>query len=193
MFDNIAGYDNHSSHEAIESFPPTDFHQEIFRHAIVCFPDNGALTRYEASFQGWPMIYCDKIRNQDTGEITGLSLQTMGVDIAGKSVLIVDDICDGGRTFIEVAKLLKDASRVDLAVTHGIFSKGFGCLYEAGIDRIFTTNSLNRMQRYVKEYQNDSFNVAYGGEVHQVYVYNIIDLDDKIDYNDIRKVAYDVG
>ena len=33
------------------------------------------------------------------------------------------DICDGGRTFIELAKVLKDngAKRVTLYVTHGIF------------------------------------------------------------------------
>ena len=51
----------------------------------------------------------------------------------------MDDICDGGRTFIELAKALKvDGPRsVWLYVTHGIFSQGFGVF--AGI---FTTDSF---------------------------------------------------
>ena len=43
--------------------------------------------------------------------------------------LIVDDIIDGGRTFIELSKELVrkgiDKSQINLYVTHGIFSKGF--------------------------------------------------------------------
>ncbi|HCW17254.1 MAG TPA: phosphoribosylpyrophosphate synthetase, partial [Achromobacter sp.] len=43
-------------------------------------------------------------------------------------VLVVDDICDGGRTFLELASALRDTTRqpVYLYVTHGIFSKGLG-------------------------------------------------------------------
>jgi ribose-phosphate pyrophosphokinase len=39
---------------------------------------------------------------------------------------MVDDICDGGRTFIELAKELRGmgAEKVHLYVTHGFFTKG---------------------------------------------------------------------
>ncbi len=61
----------------------------------------------------------------------------------GKYCVIVDDICDGGRTFIELAKTLKEggAQRVVLYVTHGIFSKGIYPL-EKYIDEVYTTNSF---------------------------------------------------
>jgi ribose-phosphate pyrophosphokinase len=56
--------------------------------------------------------------------------------------LIVDDICDGGGTFIGLAAELKNknAGKLYLAVSHGIFSKGFDSL--KCFDKIFTTNSF---------------------------------------------------
>lgn len=53
-----------------------------------------------------------------------------------KHYLIVDDICDGGRTFLELAKLMREyfgeeGLRLDLWVTHGIFSHGLGDLMAA--------------------------------------------------------------
>ena len=50
----------------------------------------------------------------------------------GRNCLIVDDICDGGGTFIPLAKKLKNAGAktVTLYVTHGIFSKGLDPLKE---------------------------------------------------------------
>jgi ribose-phosphate pyrophosphokinase len=57
--------------------------------------------------------------------------------------VIIDDICDGGRTFIELAKVIKEGrptAKVFLIVTHGIFSAGFKTLNEY-MDGIFCTNS----------------------------------------------------
>lgn len=55
--------------------------------------------------------------------------------------LIVDDICDGGGTFVGLAKELRaaGATRVYLYVTHGIFSKR---LPLEGIDHVYTTDSF---------------------------------------------------
>lgn len=57
-----------------------------------------------------------------------------------QTICIVDDICDGGRTFIEAAKLLQrlEPKEIHLYVSHGIFSKGLKVLTEAGISKIFT-------------------------------------------------------
>jgi ribose-phosphate pyrophosphokinase len=64
-------------------------------------------------------------------------------DVKYRDCLIVDDICDGGRTFIELGKQLLDrgARTVRLYVTHGYFSKGFDELKEV-IDHIYCTNSV---------------------------------------------------
>ena len=59
-----------------------------------------------------------------------------------KTGIIVDDICDGGRTFIELGKIIrKDYDRLILCVTHGIFSKGVEPLDV--FDEIYSTNSWN--------------------------------------------------
>lgn len=59
--------------------------------------------------------------------------------------LVVDDICDGGATFISVAKAIKKLNPhlvLDLYVTHGIFSKG---LEELSLyyNKIFCYNLMN--------------------------------------------------
>ena len=85
------------------------------------------------------MVYCEKIRDQATSEILSLELRSH-IDLTDKSVIIVDDICDGGRTFTETAKLLKAAGtkKVTLYVSHGIFSKGTKILLDNGIDLLYT-------------------------------------------------------
>lgn len=147
----IETFDAHSKSDMIyeDSIMPTveEFHDSVYNHDTVCFPDKGAYTRYAKSFEGIPMLYCEKVRNQLTGEITGLTVHNpSGIHLGYLSVLIVDDICDGGMTFIKVAEALKQfhPKQIDLAVSHGLFSKGRQCLHDAGIDNIYTTNSLLR-------------------------------------------------
>ena len=55
------------------------------------------------------------------------------INPADVKILIVDDICDGGMTFIKVAEVLKNfgTKQIDLAVSHGLFSKG-GSLHLRG-------------------------------------------------------------
>ncbi len=100
------------------------------------YPDAGAAKRYDAPSKA---LRCEKVREPLSGAITG-------VKVIGKvkktSYIIIDDICDGGRTFIEVAKKLYEAGakEVHLYISHGIFSKGLEPLRDAGIRRIFTRN-----------------------------------------------------
>lgn len=106
--------------------------KELKAHPV--YPDAGAAKRYHAPERA---LRCEKIREQSTGKITGLK-------VIGKvhhvPYLIIDDICDGGRTFIEVANklLCMGAKEVHLYVSHGIFSRGLRVLRDAGIERIFT-------------------------------------------------------
>jgi ribose-phosphate pyrophosphokinase len=109
----------------------------VATEAIACFPDHGAEARYSSKIGQKNKLVLDKVRDQLTGEITGLSI--IG-DVQPTRYLIIDDICDGGRTFIEAAKALYAAGalEVNLYITHGIFSKGTQVLRDAGIKRIFT-------------------------------------------------------
>lgn len=105
---------------------------------IVC-PDKGAQNRVRELCEGYH-VRCSKTRDPETGELTGFSIDNDM--IAGSYFLIVDDICDGGGTFVGLAKVLRaaGAKKVYLYVTHGIFSKG---LPLDGIDRVFTTDSYD--------------------------------------------------
>lgn len=109
-------------------------------------PDKGALPKVKyiphLLKSDIDIISFDKVRDPNTGAITGLTLNEEVP--TNDSYLIVDDICDGGRTFIEVAKILRDkgAKQIDLYVTHGIFSKGFD-VFKGLIDTVYYTNSLH--------------------------------------------------
>lgn len=82
-----------------------------------------------------------------TGEVKRLEMrnQHMVTRLHNTNLLIVDDICDEGRVFIEAAKLLREVAEplsISLFVTHGIFSKGKEILYEAGINNIWCYNDF---------------------------------------------------
>ena len=81
-----------------------------------------------------------KHRDVETGKITGTSVDGQPFYKTG---IIVDDICDGGRTFVELAKVLRDQyETLILCITHGIFSNGYDELFKY-FDKIYSTNSWN--------------------------------------------------
>jgi ribose-phosphate pyrophosphokinase len=92
---------------------------------IVVAPDAGAIKKVLAVAKTYDttMVRADKIRDVDTGAIKETVVYTSETDM---DFLVVDDICDGGKTFIELAKVLypKTTGKLYLYVTHGIFSKG---------------------------------------------------------------------
>ena len=85
---------------------------------VLCFPDEGAMKRYSDKLQR-PYAFGVKKRNWETGKIEGLSLIN-GDKVVGKNVLIVDDICSYGGTFVHTAMALKaaGANNIHLYITH---------------------------------------------------------------------------
>jgi ribose-phosphate pyrophosphokinase len=107
----------------------------------VIAPDHGAVDRATraAKVMGVPVYKAGKTRDPETGKLSGFHMEDE-LPTEGK-LLIVDDICDGGGTFIGLAEATGlDHKRVDLWVTHGIFSKGTGPLIDA-FGEIHTTDS----------------------------------------------------
>jgi ribose-phosphate pyrophosphokinase len=84
-----------------------------------------------------PHIQCKKTRIESAVVIEVPEHKPSG------TYTVIDDICDGGATFIELAKQLH-APNLTLRVTHGVFSKGVDRLVRAGYSRIITTNSLSQ-------------------------------------------------
>jgi ribose-phosphate pyrophosphokinase len=117
-------------------------------------PDAGALkTTYKLAkeFGVSEVIRADKIRCTATGAI--LETVVYCEELNGAHCVITDDLCIGGRTFIELAKALKNkgAGMITLYVTHGIFSNGLKELLDAGITRIYTTDSRIRDEELDKQ------------------------------------------
>lgn len=97
-------------------------------------PDSGSRYRYcLSSHYDLPVIQGIKRRDATTGKLSGFDVLNekppaghCGLKAARKA-LIVDDICDGGGTFIGLAEALHKINKgleLYLYVSHGIFSKG---------------------------------------------------------------------
>ena len=97
---------------------------------IVVIPDAGAAKKAYGWIDGETVIQASKQRDPATGKLSGFAIPE--VDLGGRPCIIVDDICDGGGTFLGLAALLKahNAGPLTLAVTHGLFTKGTETLSE---------------------------------------------------------------
>ncbi len=120
-------------------------------HMMVISPDEGGMSRavYFANVLGLDMGMFYKRRDY-TRIINGrnpiVAHEFLGSDIEGKDVLIVDDMISSGESILDVASELKrrNAGRIFVASTFGLFTNGFDKLdeaYEKGlIYRVLTTN-----------------------------------------------------
>lgn len=95
------------------------------------------------------VVYLEKVRNTANGQIEGMRILSDGYSITGKNVLILDDLCDGGYTFVLAAQALKSLApnQLGLFVTHGLFSSGLPRLFGAGLDFILTTDSVTQSEK----------------------------------------------
>jgi ribose-phosphate pyrophosphokinase len=111
---------------------------------LLVSPDAGALKKIHGlakTLGDMRVLECGKNRDVCTGALSGFTVPN--VDLGGQPCLIVDDICDGGGTFLGLADALRlqNSGPLYLAVSHGIFSKGTTALLQK-FDRLFTTDSI---------------------------------------------------
>ena len=112
---------------------------------LFCYPDEGAAKRYSEQLDG-DYVFGIKERDWRSGAIKSVVL-TKPERVKGRDVLIVDDICSRGGTFIGMAKALKDAGAGDISlyVTHCENTIYSGSVLTDGlISRVFTTDSIYR-------------------------------------------------
>jgi len=113
---------------------------------LICFPDQGAEIRYK-DLVDINYVTLKKKRDQLTGKLSfsGISHKDCTsvydmIDLSGSNILIVDDLCDGGGTFIMASDILLktcEADKTHLYTSHGIYSKGTSILFKSGISRVF--------------------------------------------------------
>ena len=112
---------------------------------VVFFPDEGAMKRYSDMINDMPYAFGIKKREWATGKILGLDIMNAEL-VKDKNVLIIDDICSRGGTFLHSAKALKaaGANHIFLYVTHAEKTMVKGEMYNDLdlVERIYTTDSI---------------------------------------------------
>ena len=123
-------------------------------HLMVISPDEGGMNRavYLANVLGVDMGMFYKRRdysvNLENGRHPVVADEFLGADVAGKDMIIVDDMISSGDTMLEIATMLKQkkARRIFMFSTFGFFTNGlekFDEAYEKGLfDYLFTTNLI---------------------------------------------------
>lgn len=94
-----------------------------------------------AARHGWSFDVCRKTRHGDRHVEIELPL----MPVAGRSVVLMDDVASSGHTVAQAARLLlaAGAASVDVAVTHALFAEGAVRLVrEAGVGEIWSTDCI---------------------------------------------------
>jgi ribose-phosphate pyrophosphokinase len=113
---------------------------------LLYFPDKGARDRYDIKSLeegGFCTAYGKKQREFRTGGITGYEVVCNFDGAIDRNVLIVDDLCSRGGTFVAAAKLLKErgAKHISLLVAHCEYNVLNGELFDY-IDRLYCSDSI---------------------------------------------------
>ena len=122
-------------------------------HMMVISPDEGGMRRaiYIANVLGLDMGMFYKRRDYRrvvNGRNPIISHEFLGSDVAGKDMIIIDDMISSGDSVLEVAAELKkrNAGNIFVFATFGLFTGGlarFDEAYEKGlISRVLTTNLI---------------------------------------------------
>jgi ribose-phosphate pyrophosphokinase len=163
--DNYDKVDNHT----VVKYALSDIDNKNDAQERICLvsPDAGAYKKIfdvAKKFSINNVVTANKVRDLKTSKILSTEVPNLpGLVGDDLQYVIIDDICDGGRTFIELAKAIKTQradAKVYLIVTHGIFSAGFKELSQY-FERIYTTNSYREVvdNEYGEKTCTTSFNV----------------------------------
>lgn len=134
---------------------PRDYIKDAIRQIsddiVLYFPDAGAAKRYSDLFPEIMYCYGEKKRDWKSGKILGLDIRSNGIDLNGKTVLMIDDIIAYGGSLFYSANALKEAGvdKIYAYATHtenSILDREKGTLIKSlennTVERLFTTNSL---------------------------------------------------
>lgn len=118
-------------------------HGMIEHATCVCYPDNGAFKRYSSYLlMGYSYIKCSKVRDIKTGSITSFSIDEISDSKDCDEIVVIDDLCDGGGTFVGIASKLRELkpSKLTLVVTHAVQKAGIERVAKV-YDQVVITNS----------------------------------------------------
>lgn len=94
-----------------------------------------------ATRHGFDYGVCRKVRHGDRD----VKVELPTVPLAGRAVVLLDDVASSGHTLAEASKLLLSAgaTSVDVAVTHALFAQGaIELVASAGVQHIWSTDCI---------------------------------------------------
>ena len=120
------------------------FRQKGFDQVFALAPDDGALWLAEEAktVLGGECSYLEKHRDLHTGQIT---MEKKPLDVAGKTVIIFDDVISTGGTIASAAKIVKElgADKVYAACVHPLLiGNAEKRILEAGVEEIVGTDTV---------------------------------------------------
>lgn len=134
--------DEESTLSRMFSFDKTN---QFFKYLLV-YPDKGARLRYSFDVD---YIMFDKVRNGGKIELEVYECSDESIykhNLESLKIVVIDDICDGGNTFIEVSKKLDElfGEKVEksLLTYHGIYSNSAIDKLKEHYKNIFSQNSV---------------------------------------------------
>lgn len=154
-FQNLIVSDLHSriakkllnqSNKTVNEYQQHELMKNLPKHDWYVAPDTGATNKIfkHSGITRENLITMNKSRT-DAGIVHDTVLNQLNFNDFKGTAVVIDDICDGGATFISVAKTLKKLNphiTLNLAITHGIFSKGLDELKQY-YDTIYVVNLMN--------------------------------------------------
>lgn len=133
------------------------FYKELSNYQVI-FPDAGAKDRYQSSaLYGENPIFCSKVRDVETGQILGIQVDNPEA-LSGKPLIIIDDLCDGGGTFLGIAQAIREIkpdADISIKVTHAVNGVGIQNLSKT-FNKVYITNSYEDWQK-IWEHQPTPF------------------------------------
>ena len=168
----LNNYIKEDNHRLVKfALPLIDNKDGAQKRVVLVSPDSGAYKKIFDVAQRFGIenvVTASKHRDIQTGKITHTEIPNIDQYGEDHKFVIVDDICDGGRTFTELAKEIRKhnaISDIHLIVTHGIFSAGLKPLNQE-FTSIFCTNSYSDMN-------DPEFSLRNDNEMHQLKQLNV--------------------
>lgn len=109
-------------------------------------PDRGAFHRYgqHTAFA----VICSKVRDEATGKLLAFKAEEV-ISVKDRDLLMIDDLCDGGGTFVGLAPEVRrfEPKSLSLLVTHAIQLDGIKRVAEV-YDHVYITNTYKEWGEY---------------------------------------------
>lgn len=134
-----------------------------YKMDVICYPDAGACQRYKHNYKAFGSIVLEKKRDlKNKGQIISLDIVEEPIEVYDyQRIVIFDDLCDAGGTFVWSAKILREYypnNKLCIYVKHLVNPIGLKNLAE-NFDEVHITDSYKDWD--ISEYNNVTVHMLF--------------------------------